>query len=97
MPGNYTIKVSANGFKVSTSQVQVNSDPTQLMRVALKVADWSRPDFMVSTSPQIDLEEISITTFIPLVELTPFPLKNRKLQGSHFKLMPCLIDISCNT
>jgi uncharacterized membrane protein len=96
-PGNYTIKVSFKGFMPSTSQVQIHSEHDQSLRIDLKTAFSSAEPYITSGPLPINMEEISITTFIPLVELTPFPLKNKKLQGSHFKLMPCLIDISCNT
>ena len=97
MQGNYTIKVSSQGFRTSTSQVQVNTESTQSMRIVLKVGGGSHVEVFTDPSRQINIDEISMTTFIPLIELTPFPLRDQKLQRHQFKLLPCLVSISCVT
>ncbi len=99
MPGSYTIKVNAMGFQRWVTQTQINSAPTQEIKAVLRLGSpaCTVPCDGMFPTPPIYTEEISITSLIPYVELTPFPLHDKKLQGGHFKLLPCLVSISCSS
>ena len=55
--------------------------------------DWAFKTLL----PEIKIEPIIINTLLTYDPYFSFPLRDKKLSGSHFKLLPCLIDISCNT
>jgi Carboxypeptidase regulatory-like domain/TonB-dependent Receptor Plug Domain len=78
-PGNYEVRASAKGFKLSTVQVNVTTEETRGVDVALSIGT-SADLTVTSVASQINPEETRLEGTITAEEISRLPLANRDPQ-----------------
>ena len=76
-PGDYTVSISAAGFKTSESKVTLTVGAKQEMNLALSVGEVSQTVEVTGAAVQIDLASSTISGNVQGIEVRELPLNGR--------------------
>ncbi len=76
-PGNYVIKVSAQGFEADEVRTTLETSQTLAVNISLRVSTSKQSVTVTTTGPILDVDENRLETTIPSQEVVDLPELNR--------------------